>query len=96
VLNASRRKRIAAGSGTTVQEVNRLLKQFQDMQTMMKRMAKLGGKGLMRSLTGMLGGGAMGEMEEMAKNMQAQGGGLSGGIGGGILGPNPFPLKDKN
>jgi signal recognition particle subunit SRP54 len=87
VLNASRRKRIAAGSGTTVQDVNRLLKQFQDMQTMMKRMAKLGGKGMMRGLAGMLGGGAMGEMEEMAKNMQAQ--------GGGILGPNPFPLKDK-
>ena len=86
VLNASRRKRIAAGSGTTVQDVNRLLKQFQDMQTMMKRMHKLGGKGMMRSLTGMLGGGAMGEMEEMAKNMQAQG-------GGGILGPNPFPEK---
>ncbi|MCE9507772.1 MAG: signal recognition particle protein [Alphaproteobacteria bacterium] len=91
VLNASRRKRIAAGSGTTVQDVNRLLKQFQDMQTMMKRMAKLGGKGMMRSLTGMLGGGAMGEMEEMAKNMQAPG----GAIGGGILGPNPFPLNDK-
>ena len=91
VLNASRRKRIAAGSGTTVPEVNRLLKQFQDMQTMMKRMAKLGGKGMMRGLTGMLGGGALGEMEEMAKTLQAQ----NGGMGGGVLGPNPFPLNDK-
>lgn len=81
-LNASRRKRIAAGSGTTVQEVNRLMKQFQDMQTMMKRMNKLGGKGMMRALTGMLGGGAMGEMEDMAKNMQAQ--------SGSVLGENPF------
>ncbi len=48
VIKASRKKRIAAGSGTTVQEVNRLLKQFGDMSTMMKRMGKLGQKGLMR------------------------------------------------
>ena len=48
VIKASRKKRIAAGSGTTVQEVNKLLKQFDDMSTMMKRMNKLGQKGLMR------------------------------------------------
>ena len=48
MIKASRKKRIAAGSGTTVQEVNRLLKQFDDMSTMMKRMNKLGQKGLMR------------------------------------------------
>ena len=87
VLNASRRKRIAAGSGTTVQEVNRLLKQFQEMHKMTKRMNKLGGKGMARGLAGMLGGGAIGEMEEMAKKMETQ--------GGGILGNNPFPLSDK-
>ena len=48
LIKASRKKRIAAGSGTTVQEVNRLLKNFDDMSTMMKRMNKLGQKGLMR------------------------------------------------
>jgi signal recognition particle subunit SRP54 len=48
IIKASRKKRIAAGSGTSVQEVNRLLKQFDDMTTMMKRMNKLGQKGLMR------------------------------------------------
>ncbi len=48
LIKASRKKRIAAGSGTSVQEVNRLLKQFDDMSTMMKRMNKLGQKGLMR------------------------------------------------
>ena len=48
IIKASRKKRIAAGSGTTVQDVNRLLKQFDDMSTMMKRMKKLGQKGLMR------------------------------------------------
>ena len=48
IIKASRKRRIATGSGTTVQEVNRLLKQFDDMSTMMKRMNKLGQKGLMR------------------------------------------------
>jgi signal recognition particle subunit SRP54 len=48
IIKASRKKRIAAGSGTSVQDVNRLLKQFDDMSGMMKRMNKLGQKGLMR------------------------------------------------
>jgi signal recognition particle subunit SRP54 len=48
LLNASRRIRIAQGSGTSVPEINRLLKQYQDMAQMMKRMNKLGKKGLMR------------------------------------------------
>ena len=48
LLNASRRKRIAAGSGTTVQDVNRLVKQFDGMSRMMKQMGKLGQKGMMR------------------------------------------------
>jgi len=48
IIKASRKKRIAAGSGTSVQDVNRLLKQFDDMSAMMKRMNKLGQKGLMR------------------------------------------------
>ncbi len=40
VLNGSRRKRIAGGSGTSIQDVNRLIKQFEDMQKMMKNMTK--------------------------------------------------------
>ncbi len=47
ILNARRRKRIAAGSGTSVPEVNRLLKQHQQMSTMMKKMGKMGKKGQM-------------------------------------------------
>lgn len=43
ILNGSRRKRIASGSGTTIQDVNRLLKQFDDMQKMMKNITR-GGK----------------------------------------------------
>jgi signal recognition particle subunit SRP54 len=54
IIKASRKRRIAAGSGTSVQEVNRLLKQFDDMSTMMKRMNKLGQKGLMRQGLGAL------------------------------------------
>jgi signal recognition particle subunit SRP54 len=47
LLNASRRRRIAAGSGTTVQDVNRLLKQYQQMAVMMKKVGKMGKGGLM-------------------------------------------------
>jgi len=54
IIKASRKKRIASGSGTTVQEVNRLLKNFDDMSAMMKRMNKLGPKGLMRGGLGAL------------------------------------------
>ena len=55
LFNASRRRRIAAGSGTTVQEVNRLLKQHLQMSKMMKKMSKLGKKGMMRNgLPGMM------------------------------------------
>ena len=48
LIKASRKQRIAAGSGTSVPEVNRLLKQHQEMSRMMKQMSKLGQKGLMR------------------------------------------------
>ncbi|MHB8707548.1 MAG: signal recognition particle protein, partial [Desulfuromonadales bacterium] len=55
ILNGSRRLRIARGSGTRVQDVNQLLKQFTEAQTMMKRMQKLGPKGL-KGLLGKGGG----------------------------------------
>jgi len=56
LLNGSRRRRIAAGSGTTVQDVNRVLKQYDQMRTMMKRVTKMGKKGMMRGGMGGLGG----------------------------------------
>jgi signal recognition particle subunit SRP54 len=59
VLNGSRRKRIAAGSGTSVQDVNRLIKQFDDTRKMMKMMS--GGKNL---------GRMMGNMSAMKNRMQ--------------------------
>ncbi|HCI48601.1 MAG: signal recognition particle protein [Alphaproteobacteria bacterium RIFCSPHIGHO2_01_FULL_41_14] len=56
LINASRRRRIALGSGATVQDVNRLLKQFDGMSKMMKRMTKLNKKGLLKNgLKGLFG-----------------------------------------
>ncbi|PID85412.1 MAG: signal recognition particle protein [Chloroflexi bacterium] len=54
IIKASRKKRIAAGSGTTVQEVNQLLKQFREMQKMMKQLRSGRGR---KNLMNMLGGG---------------------------------------
>jgi signal recognition particle subunit SRP54 len=50
LLNARRKQRIAAGSGTSVADVNRLLKQYLEMEGMMRKMRKLGKKGFLRSL----------------------------------------------
>jgi len=74
ILNANRKKRVAAGSGTSVQEINKLLKMQLQMADMMKKMGKGGMKGMMGSLGGMMGGGMMG------------GGIPGGGMGSGMLG----------
>ena len=61
IIKAGRRKRIAAGAGVSVQDVNRLLKQYQQMADMIKKMGKLGQKGLMRhGLAGLMPQGAQG------------------------------------
>jgi signal recognition particle subunit SRP54 len=59
ILNASRRKRIAAGSGTTVQDVNKLMHQFEDMRTMMKKMTRggMGKRGFGKGFPGGFPGG---------------------------------------
>ncbi|MEF2147017.1 signal recognition particle protein [Luteimonas sp. FXH3W] len=53
ILNGSRRKRVALGSGQTPADVNRLLKQYQQMETMMAKFSGGGMKGLMRGMKGM-------------------------------------------
>ena len=50
ILNGSRKKRIAAGSGTTVVDINRLIKQFEMMKTMTKQMSASGKKGKHRGM----------------------------------------------
>jgi signal recognition particle subunit SRP54 len=65
IIKGSRKRRIAAGSGTQIQDVNKLLKQFTQMQKMMKKMSGKGGmKKMMRSMKGMMppGGGMGGGM----------------------------------
>lgn len=55
IIDGSRRKRIAAGSGTTIQDVNRLLKQFDDTKKMMKMMNSGAGKNMARMMGGLMG-----------------------------------------
>jgi len=55
VIRGSRKKRIAVGSGTQIQDINRMLKQFSQMQRMMKKFGKGGMKGMMRKLASMKG-----------------------------------------
>jgi len=54
MINGSRRKRIAKGSGTSVEEVNRLLKQFVQMQKMLKQLGGMAGLGKKRGGLGMM------------------------------------------
>ncbi len=65
VIKGSRRRRIAAGAGVQIQDVNRLLKQFSQMQKMMKKMKKGGMAKLMRGLKGKLPTGGMGGLPPM-------------------------------
>jgi len=78
LIKASRKQRIASGSGTSVQEVNKLLKQHAQASKMMKKVQKMGKKGMMRGgLQGMLPPG-MGP----GGGMGGPGGGMGGGFGG--------------
>jgi signal recognition particle subunit SRP54 len=81
LLQAKRKIRIAKGSGTTVQDVNKLLKMHQEMATAMKKLKKMGG---MKALMGMMGGGGAGGGGL---------GGLAGMLGGGGGMPPGFPRK---
>src|SRR6266705_1852797 len=80
VLKASRKKRIAAGSGTKVEDINRLLKMHRTMADMMKAMGGGGGKrGRMGALGNLFGmGGGMPRPEELAKLAQQMPGGMPG------------------
>lgn len=64
LLNPSRRRRIAAGSGRPIQEVNRMIKQFKQIQDMMKKMSN----GNFSGMEGLLGGGMQGKLAKMSMN----------------------------
>ncbi len=95
ILQASRKKRIAAGAGLEVSELNKLLKMHRQMSDVMKKMGKMGGKNMMRQMGSMFGGkgglpggGGMPSKAdiEAAQAQMAKGGGLPG-LGGGALPP---------
>ena len=92
LINAKRKIRIAKGSGTTVQEVNKLLKMHQEMSTAMKKLRKMGGmKGLM-GLMGKMPGGLGGLMGGAGAGGMPQ---LPSGLGGGAAPFNLPPGFDK-
>ena len=93
VINAKRKIRVAKGSGTTVQEVNKLLKMHQEMSRVMKRLKKMGGLGKLAAMFG--GGGGLGglggpEGAGGAGGLPGLGGGNLAGLPG--LGGSPFNL----
>ena len=93
ILQASRKRRIAAGAGQEVPELNRLLKMHRQMADMMKKLGKKGGRGMLQqALGGMLGKGSGGQdmagMDEKSLEQAARQMGVGGpGGGGGGLPP---------
>ncbi|MCV6597522.1 MAG: signal recognition particle protein [Mangrovicoccus sp.] len=90
LLQASRKKRIAAGAGMEVSDINKLLKMHRQMSDAMKKIGKMGKKGMMRQLGGLFGGkmpggGAMPSEAEIAAAQQKLGG-MGGGMPGGLPG----------
>ena len=87
ILQASRKKRIAAGAGMDVAELNRLLKQHRQMADMMKKVGKMGKAGMLKSLRGLMGGKMPTEADMAAA--QAKLGNMPGlgGLGGAQLPP---------
>jgi len=88
LLNAKRKKRVAAGSGTSVQEVNKILKMHQEMGRAMKQIKKMGG---LKGLGALFGGGGMGGMPGGG----APGGGMPG-LPGGMGGAGGLPPDLQN
>ncbi|HET6943469.1 MAG TPA: signal recognition particle protein [Sphingomicrobium sp.] len=84
VINAKRKIRIAKGSGTTVQDVNKLLKMHQEMSTVMKRLKKMGGLGKLAAMFGGGGAGGAGGLPGL--------GGAGGAALPGLGGNQPFNL----
>lgn len=90
LINGSRKRRIAVGSGTQIQDVNRVLKQHSQMEKMMKKLSSPGGMmKMMRGMQGLLGGGGGG----LPPGMGGPGAGGPGGMpGSGLPGPGGIQL----
>jgi signal recognition particle subunit SRP54 len=98
LLAASRKKRVAAGAGLEVSELNKLLKQHRQMADMMKKMGQMGKGGMLKqAMRGMMGKGAPSADEIAAAQAQMQSGKLPGGMSlpkgfGGMGGPGGLQL----
>ncbi|HEY4070540.1 MAG TPA: signal recognition particle protein [Sphingomicrobium sp.] len=90
LINAKRKIRVAKGSGTTVQEINKLLKMHQEMSTAMKRLKKMGGLGKLAAMFNK--GGLEGALGGLAPPGALPPGGLGGGAALPGLGGQPFNL----
>ncbi|CAA9506563.1 MAG: Signal recognition particle protein Ffh [uncultured Sphingomonas sp.] len=90
LINAKRKIRIAKGSGTTVQEINKLMKMHQEMANAMKRLKKMGGLGKLAAMFGK--GGLEGALGGIAPPGALPPGGLGGGGLPGLGGAAPFNL----
>jgi signal recognition particle subunit SRP54 len=105
LLNAKRKIRVANGSGTTVQDVNKLLKMHKEMETAMKRIKKMGGLKGLAAMFGKSGGDLGATMEGMAGLPKGGLGGMGGGgfpglpgmpgSGGGGISPDLMNLLNK-
>jgi signal recognition particle subunit SRP54 len=92
IINAKRKIRVAKGSGTTLQEINKLLKMHHEMSSAMKRLKKMGGLGKLAAMFNM--GGLEGALGGIAPSGALPPGGLPGGGGAALpgLGGQPFNL----
>src|SRR6185295_15030110 len=86
IVNAKRKIRIAKGSGTTVQDINKLMKMHQEMATAMKRLKKMGGFGKLAAMFSK--GGLEGALGGLAPPGALPPGGLGGGGLPGLGGPS--------
>ena len=97
LLNASRKRRVAAGAGVEVQEINRLLKQHRQMADVFKSMSRDGGKGMARMAQAMggMGGGDMARLKALGGGKLPQPDpsqmGQLPGLGGGPNSPGGLP-----
>src|SRR6185437_1569400 len=95
LLNASRKRRVAAGAGVEVSEINRLLKQHRQMSDVVKSMSRDGGKGFARMAGALAGPGGMERLRTLGAGKLGAGSQTQGGLpglGGGPANPTPGGL----
>ena len=88
ILNGKRKRRVSKGSGRSPQEINELLRSFEQMRGMMKQLSGMSGMGRMKAARQLMGGGGA-DMMDMAAQLEALGGGDFAGVGAGAGAAGP-------